>query len=152
MANGARTGMRCWEARAGEADGAQTGLRCGEANGARTGLRCWEANGARTGLRCWEANGARTGLRCGEADGARTDAFSRADHPCERSHPCERADRGSAHRRRRRRRPGKSCRTPIRGGLRGHTHVRANACKDSAREGKRVGASKSKKDIPVNDK
>ena len=47
--------------------------------------------------------------------------FSRADHPCER------ADWGSAHRRRRRRRPGRSCRTPIRGGLRGQTHVRTQA-------------------------
>lgn len=32
-------GLQCGEARAGEADGARTGLRCGEADWARTGLR-----------------------------------------------------------------------------------------------------------------
>ena len=46
----------------------------GEADGARTGLLCWEADGALTGLLCLDPDGARTGLRCGqaeEADGAR---------------------------------------------------------------------------------
>ena len=41
--NGARTGLRCWEAKAKEADGAQTGLLCGEADGALTGLLCGES-------------------------------------------------------------------------------------------------------------
>ena len=45
--NGARTGLRCWEARAKEADGALTGLLCGEADGALTVLSCWEARGRR---------------------------------------------------------------------------------------------------------
>jgi hypothetical protein len=56
---GARTVLRCFEARAGEADGARTGLRCREAIGARTVLQCWEA-------RAGEADGARAGLWCGQ--------------------------------------------------------------------------------------
>ena len=41
-------GLRCWEAGAKEADGAQTGLLCGEADGALAVLWCWEARGRKS--------------------------------------------------------------------------------------------------------